>query len=109
MTPPSKHPPPILAHEFQAPMGAYSGSMVLKPYPPVSESLYMYYHLVTAVVDCGSLNDPTDGRVQLTTTTYNSMAEYACNTGYNLNGSSIRTCREDGEWSGNQPTCQSKW
>ena len=58
-------------------------------------------------MDCGSLTDPANGQVDLTSgTTFGQTATYSCNTGYNLVGDSTRTCQATGEWSGSTPTCQ---
>ena len=58
-------------------------------------------------MDCGSLTDPANGQVDLTSgTTFNQTATYSCNTGYNLVGDSTRTCQATGVWSGSAPTCQ---
>ena len=58
-------------------------------------------------MDCGSLTNPTNGRVSHTTgTTYGKRATYSCNTGYNLVGGSTRTCLATRRWSGSAPTCQ---
>ena len=59
------------------------------------------------VVDCESLSAPTNGAVNDSLTTYQSVATYQCNTGYNLIGESDRTCQADGNWSGVEPICQS--
>lgn len=40
-----------------------------------------------------------------TSYTYGSDLEYLCNDGYGLDGPSLRTCTETGEWSGKEPTC----
>ena len=62
---------------------------------------------ILIVVDCGTLNDPANGRVSHTPgTTFEQTATYNCNTGYNLVGSSTRTCQASGAWSGSAPTCQ---
>ena len=62
--------------------------------------------LVLTVVDCGNLTDPANGQVTHTAgTAFGQTATYSCNTGYNLVGSSTRTCQ--GNWSGSVPTCQS--
>ena len=60
-------------------------------------------------MDCGSLSDPTNGQVNFTTTTEGSVANYTCDTGYDLVGDTTRTCQNDGQWSGSEPTCQSKF
>ena len=58
-------------------------------------------------MDCGSLTDPANGQVDLTSgTTFGLNATYNCNTGYNLVGDSTRTCQATGNWSGSKPTCQ---
>jgi cysteine-rich repeat protein len=56
--------------------------------------------------DCGSLTDVTNGSVSFTTTTFESTASYACETGYNLVGDASRTCGTDGTWSGAAPACE---
>ena len=61
------------------------------------------------VIDCGSLDDPADGQVELSNTTVGSSANYTCTQGYILsNGNNTRTCEVDGEWSGNTPICECK-
>ena len=65
------------------------------------------YILLSTVVNCGTLNNPTNGQVTTTGTTFGQNATYSCNTGYNLMGSSTRTCQSTGVWSGDVPTCQS--
>ena len=63
--------------------------------------------IILIVVDCGSLTDPANGQVDLTSgTTFGQTATYSCNTGYNLVGDSTRTCQATGEWSGSAPACQ---
>ena len=48
--------------------------------------------------------DPDNGRVDYETT-LGSTATYTCNTGYQLDGDSTRTCQSDETWSGSAPTC----
>lgn len=59
-------------------------------------------------VDCGDLDDPENGEVSLTGTTFGSNATYSCNDGYFLEGESSRVCQSDGNWSGEAPTCERK-
>ena len=66
--------------------------------------------LLLIAVNCGSLSNPSNGRVSHTAgTTYQQTATYSCNTGYNLVGSSTRMCQATGVWSGSAPTCQSMY
>ena len=59
-------------------------------------------------VDCGPLPDIPQGRVEFSTTTFNSRANYVCNPGYSIVGTSVRTCLAVGVWSGREPTCTRK-
>ena len=62
---------------------------------------------LSTAVNCGSLTDPANGRVDHTAgTSLGQNATYSCNTGYNLVGDSTRTCQATGLWSGSEPTCQ---
>ncbi len=56
-------------------------------------------------VDCGALSAPANGSVTTPTTTYTSVATYACHSGYNLTGTSLRACQSTGLWSDAAPTC----
>ena len=59
-----------------------------------------------AVVDCGSLQDPENGMVTVTETTFGSIASYSCSgSNYLLMGAAERTCQADGMWSGSVPIC----
>ncbi|XP_064386134.1 mucin-2-like isoform X4 [Halichondria panicea] len=58
------------------------------------------------LVDCGSLDDPTNGAVDtFSGTTFMMTATYTCNTGYNIVGDMTRTCQDAMLWSGAAPTC----
>ena len=62
---------------------------------------------ISAAVDCGSLADPANGDVSLSSgTTFNSVATYSCSDGYNLvDGDMMRTCLASGSWSGTPSNC----
>ena len=70
----------------------------------------MYVHdvfLLLTAVNCGTLSNPTNGRVHHTAgTMFGRTATCSCNTGYNLVGGSTHTCQATGVWSGSAPTCQ---
>ena len=57
------------------------------------------------VVDCGALDNPENGMVDVSETVLDSVANYSCNTGYTLTGDAMRTCQGDSNWSGTKPTC----
>ena len=57
------------------------------------------------VSDCPSLPGPTGGKVSAPTLTVGSTATYSCDTSYQMQGTSTRTCQPDGSWSGSAPTC----
>ena len=59
-------------------------------------------------VDCGSLSHPDNGQVVLSATTFGSIAIYICDNGFNLIGDMQRTCQENEDWSGSEPTCERK-
>ena len=59
-----------------------------------------------AVMDCGLLTDPANGKVSHTAgTTFRQTATYSCDTGYILVGDSTRSCQATGLWSGSIPIC----
>ena len=60
---------------------------------------------LSLAVDCGNLTDPLNGQVALNSTTYQSVAAYECDSGFNLEGDMERTCQASGGWSGAAPTC----
>ena len=67
----------------------------------------LYLSFLTAV-NCGTLTNPANGQVSHAAgTTFGQTAIFSCDTGYNLDGDSNRTCQATGMWSGSSPTCQS--
>ena len=67
--------------------------------------LIILFNLIIAN-DCGSLTNPINGQVDTSPgTNYMSTATYSCDNGYELNGSSTRTCSSDGMWTRAAPIC----
>ena len=64
--------------------------------------------LILITVQCSTLPDPSNGRVSQQGNNPGDRASYTCNSGYELVGQSTRTCQNNGQWSGDAPTCQSK-
>ena len=72
--------------------------------------LITYCIIICTVINCGNLPMITNGEVDTSGgTNYKCTAVYTCDTGYVLNGNITRTCQEDANWSGNEPTCDSMW
>jgi len=59
-----------------------------------------------AIIGCGIPISPTNGYVNYTTTTTNSIAEYYCKDKYTLIGSDTALCLPGGRWSGVVPWCR---
>nr|DBA23275.1 TPA: hypothetical protein GDO54_014205 [Pyxicephalus adspersus] len=57
------------------------------------------------VVSCGWLEPPKNGKKEGTSYLVNSQVKITCNKGYRLSGSSVRTCQQDGKWSGYTSQC----
>lgn len=60
---------------------------------------------ISTAVQCEFLTAPENGQVVLTGITFGSTASYNCLPGFNIVGSATRTCQENGQWSGQAPTC----
>ena len=64
------------------------------------------YCSLTSAVDCGSLPDPENGRVEAPSgTTYNNTFQYSCYAGYMLIGEEMRTCQSNLSWTLTAPYC----
>ena len=59
---------------------------------------------------CPVLQRPIHGSIPSLScgSSFGSQASLSCDTGYQIAGSSLRSCRADGTWSGNVTTCHSK-
>ena len=55
---------------------------------------------------CADLSDPENGTVTVVGTAPSSTATYECDSGFQLEGSVVLTCGDDGEWSPAPPVCQ---
>ena len=51
---------------------------------------------------------PNNGKKNSSSYQYGNSIKFECNVGYTLQGSAVRTCEDNGLWTGTQPTCQSK-
>lgn len=62
-------------------------------------------------MSCDRPGVPPNARLRLVSGieyVYGSEVEVTCNPGYQLSGSSNRSCQANGQWSGRVPSCQSK-
>ncbi|OCU02148.1 hypothetical protein XELAEV_18007909mg [Xenopus laevis] len=58
-----------------------------------------------AVVSCGWIGPPANGRKEGTSYLEGSEVTFSCNRGYMISGSLTRTCQPDGTWSGQLSQC----
>ena len=58
------------------------------------------------IVRCPNLPNPSNGRVNQRGDRPGDRATYTCNRDYELVGESTRTCQNNGDWSGDAPTCK---
>ncbi|KAL3193503.1 hypothetical protein MRX96_016856 [Rhipicephalus microplus] len=58
------------------------------------------------IVDCGPLEGIPNGTVTLHSTQYGSTAEFTCDYGFKIIGTSARTCEADGQWTDEYPHCE---
>ncbi|XP_077984689.1 sushi, von Willebrand factor type A, EGF and pentraxin domain-containing protein 1-like [Glandiceps talaboti] len=57
------------------------------------------------IVTCEELEPPKNGTVQSSIQTYLSVATISCDEGFTLEGSHERICTADGNWTGQETTC----
>ena len=62
------------------------------------------------LVQCPELTDPMNGMMSCSMVnsrmfSYEDTCSFTCNTGYELTGSSERTCQSNGSWSGSSVSC----
>ncbi|CAI5438708.1 unnamed protein product [Caenorhabditis angaria] len=57
------------------------------------------------MVDCGKPQTITNGRVEVDSTTYESIANYSCHPGYRLIGPDTLVCGDRAEWTPSVPFC----
>lgn len=86
----------------------------LLQFQPAQVGLYnvSYYILSVKIVlsrnvvhNCGALEDPENGKVSFDFTTFESVATYTCDSGFDVSGDSSRTCNGTGQWTGSSATC----
>jgi CUB/sushi domain-containing protein len=67
-------------------------------------------YLSILVVDCGSLEAPGNGTIDLSEgTTFGSTAFYSCDENFALDGNSTRVCLSSGVWSNEPSVCYSEY
>jgi len=63
---------------------------------------------VIAVISCGDLPTPPNGKRIGTQTTFGASAIFSCNLGFVLSGAAVRECLLSGLWSGAETRCLGK-
>ena len=67
-----------------------------------------FFPMLSIERSCGNPGVPVNGQKNSSTYQYGYSITFTCNVGYTLQGSNVRTCQTNGQWTGTQPTCQSK-
>ncbi len=71
--------------------------------------LFVLFLLLLSAVECPFLEPPQFGQVHFTSTSFGAVATYKCLPGFDLVGNRERTCEAFRQWSGTQPSCESKY
>ena len=76
----------------------------------ISYKCYNICMAIFLIVLCSLLNNPNNGIINCSlgddgTPSYEDTCSFTCNTGYELTGSSERTCQSNGSWSGSPVSC----
>ena len=71
--------------------------------------MVIHRYVFPSVAVCGFLQDPVNGQIIISGSTFGSTATYECDAGYVLVGGEERTCQENGQWSGTAPSCICKF
>ena len=66
------------------------------------------FFCLASTTRCDDPGTPSNGRRSITNLNVGGQVEYGCNSGFSLVGDRTRTCKSDGDWTGNLPTCQRK-
>ncbi|XP_036438467.1 sushi, von Willebrand factor type A, EGF and pentraxin domain-containing protein 1-like [Colossoma macropomum] len=61
---------------------------------------------ICEAVQCPTLEDPANGRINCNGDSYGSSCIFSCNKGFHLQGAPEITCTESAEWSQNRPHCE---
>jgi len=72
-------------------------------------SLYSESVDFSTAVDCGSLDVPRNGSSFGNKTFFPNSIVFKCDEGFQLLGSSMRTCLSNGQWNGNRTICQGQY
>ena len=68
-----------------------------------------YIQTMLGIALCPELPSISNGAVRVTGREPGATATYSCDPEYDLSGAQTRTCGQDGRWSGQEPTCESKF
>ena len=66
------------------------------------------WYISTAII-CPNLEDPPNGIVIVSGNKPGDTAMYICDVGFTPDGEDMRTCGDDGQWSGSEPMCVGKF
>lgn len=57
-------------------------------------------------MDCPRLTPPENGEIRYIGSGFGELVRYSCLPGFKIVGTVSRTCKSNGQWSGEAPTCE---
>lgn len=63
---------------------------------------------LSVAVDCGAIDVPINGSLKGSKTIFPNSVQFACDSGFVLRGSNVRTCQANGTWDGIETHCDGK-
>lgn len=66
---------------------------------------FLLFKIILYLASCIDLYDPDSGTVSVSGVNVSDTAQYSCNYGYNISGSSLLTCLPNRTWDNLPPTC----
>ncbi|XP_060569304.1 uncharacterized protein LOC132727745 isoform X3 [Ruditapes philippinarum] len=89
-----------------ATLECYDGYSVSSGSQPVCmETVNWKVDVRCKLVECGEVEAPTNGTLNVSGLTFGNNVTFQCEEGYKINGTNMITCLSTGSWSASVPTC----
>ena len=97
---------PVFEHAWKTEHGVDNSQLVTVSSIVEVFRVTMDIVVIVIVVYCEELSSPSDGIKLGNETVVFSQVLFGCNHCFELKGHSNLTCRDNGQWSADQPTCE---